>query len=507
MKRGRNDGRRGCAAAGRWLWRTVCAAAIVGAAVWAAAAEASGAPAMRDGRGGLAERAGRVLLLRDYNTRVVLLGTSLLGATGGVVGTFMLLRKRALLGDVVSHCALPGIGIAFLVGEALRPGSGKALPGLLVGALAAGIAGSVCVWLIRRYTRIKEDAALACVLSIFFGVGIALFTVIQNIPSGGAAGLNQYIFGKAASLVADDVKLIALAGVVVLGAALLLMKEMALVCFDEQFAAAQGWPVGLIDLLLVAQAVGVTIIGLQSVGLLLVVAMLIIPAAAARFWTDRLTPMTVISGALGGLSALGGAVISALAPRLAAGAVIVLVGTAAFLFSLVFGLRRGIVRRAWLQWSVEGRVAREHLLRGMYEAVEEGSGKLAVGDARLWGTSVPVERLAGMRSWSEGRLRRLLARQTREGMVCRAGDGYRLTEVGAAEAARLVRNHRLWELYLIQYADVAPSRVDRDADLIEHVLDAALVAELERQAAAGQPPQAVPASPHALDTAAAPTAD
>ena len=201
----------------------------------------------------------------------------------------MLLRKRSLVGDVVGHASLPGIGMAFLMMEAIQPGTGKTLSGLLIGATISALLGVFCTLFIVKYSRVKEDAALAIVLSIFYGLGISLFTVIQSIPGGSSAGLRDFIFGQAARMVLADVVLIAQASLVVLFVCGLLFKEFSLLCFDEEFAAVLGWPVTLLDLLLMGIVVAVTVIGLQSVGLILVVAILIIPAAAARFWSDHLS--------------------------------------------------------------------------------------------------------------------------------------------------------------------------------------------------------------------------
>jgi manganese/zinc/iron transport system permease protein len=455
----------------------------------------------------------RVVTLQSYNSRVVLMGTSLLGVTAGVVGVFMLLRKRALVGDVVGHASLPGIAIAFLVLESNHPGNGKWLPGLLAGALVAGLLGVVCVTAIRKLTRIKEDAALAIVLGVFFGLGIALFTVVQRIPTGNAAGLSQFIYGKAASMVAADVWLIAAGALAALAVCGLLFKEFRLLCFDEGYAAAQGWPVYTLDLALMGLVVGVSVIGLQSVGLLLVVALLIVPAAAARFWTDQLGRMTWTAAGLGGGSAAVGVLVSDLFPRLAAGAVIVLAGAVGFAFSLLFGTRGGVLRRLAERRRLARRVGRHDLLRAMYEVVEPRAACLpgqsdpslsaiAIRPADLTTIAAPFERLLAQRTWSPGRLRRLLSEAEREELVRRdVSGGWRLTAEGAAAARRVARNHRLWEAYLIHFADVAPSHVDRDADLIEHVLGQEVVDELERLLARKFPAAAVPPSPHPIEPA------
>lgn len=441
----------------------------------------------------------RVLTLHDYNTRVVLLGTTLLGMGAGVVGTFMLLRKRALVGDAVSHASLPGIAVAFLVMQAVRPGSGKSLPALLLGAAIAGLLGVLCVTMIRRATRIKDDAALAIVLSIFFGVGIALFTIVQKIPSGTVAGLKDFIVGRTASMVASDVSLIAGASVVVLLMCAALFKEFELLCFDQDYAATLGWPVLVLDLALMGLVVGVTVIGLQSVGLLLVVALLITPAAAARFWTDRLLRMVALAGLLGGLSALLGVAISALLPRLAAGPVIVLVGALCFLVSMFCGSRRGVLRRILAQRRLQRRVGRDDLLRAAYEFVEQRLDEPSESQPQDWTEiDVPLDGLLAMRSWSEKRLRLLVQSAVRDGMLDSAGPAYRLTLDGAQQAHRAVRNHRLWEAYLIAYADVAPSQVDRDADRIEHVLEPELIEELEALLTDKYPHLVMPPSPHPI---------
>jgi manganese/zinc/iron transport system permease protein len=455
------------------------------------------------------------IIPHQFNTRVVLLGTLLLGMSAGVVGVFMLLRRRSLVGDVVGHSALPGIAIAFLVLEIRSPGTGRSFPALLTGAFLSGMIGVGCVTLIRRWTRIKEDAALAIVLSLFFGIGIALFTVIQNLPRGNAAGLGQFIFGTAAALVPDDVRLIAIAAAASLALCGLMFKEFALLCFDEDFARSQGWPTVALDLLLMALVAAVTVIGLQSVGLLLVVALLIIPAVAARFWTNRVSRLIVIAGIIGGASSVVGVILSGAIPRLAAGPCIVLTGSAVFLASLLFGPQGGVVERWWRDRQLRLRTARHDLLRAMYEIVEARAENLHRSSeeaetvslrptpgmaAALHLTDVPVSEaeLNAARTWPASGVSKVLARAGREGIVVRDTAGWRLTTEGASEATRVVRNHRLWEQYLVAHADIAPSHVDRDADLIEHVLEPDVIAELERLLAQRSDDHDVPPSLHAL---------
>lgn len=449
----------------------------------------------------------RVLSLQDYNTRVVLFGTLLLGSASGIVGTFMLLRRQALVGDVVSHAALPGVAIAFLIGESISPGSGRSLKWLLAGAASTGLLAVVCVSLIRRYSVVKPDAALATVLGVFFGFGAVLFKTVQELPSGNQAGLQHFILGSASTMIAADVEMIAKAAAVVLILSLLLFKELAILSFDEDFAAAQGWPTGVLDLGLTALVVGITVIGLESVGILMV-ALLITPPTAARFWTDSFFRMTFIAAVIGGASAAVGSLLSAMIPKLAGGPTIVLAGTSFFVFSLLFGSRRGLIRRWLRRIRTRRRIGRDDLLRAMYELVETRLLKESEGGCiqrpddptrrdPLTLQAVQLSDLHRHRAWSLPRVSQLIAAAEREGSIrIDSENGWRLTRAGAAEARRAVRNHRLWEMYLISQAEIAPSHVDRDADSIEHVLGPEVVEQLEQLMARRYPEQTMPPSPH-----------
>ena len=440
----------------------------------------------------------RVIMLRDYNTRVVVLGTTLLGLAAGTIGSFMLLRKRALMGDALSHATLPGIGLAFIVSVAAG-GAGKSLPVLLSGAVVTGVIGVLAVLTIRKFTRLKEDAALGIVLSVFFGAGVAVLGVIQKMGTGSAAGLESFIYGKTASMLASDAWLIAGAAATVALICALLFKEFTLLCFDAAYARSEGWPVFALDLVMMALVVAVTVIGLQAVGLILIIALLIIPPAAARFWTERLSHMVLVSALIGALSGWIGASASAIQPNLPAGAIIVVTAGLLFMISMFLGSARGVVRRWVAHRYLSRNIERQNLLRAIYEWAE-GAAKDPRGDGPA------REQLLLERSWSPAQLKRILRRAERDGLVYEVADGtWRTTDIGWADAARTVRNHRLWEAYLINYADIAPSHVDRDADTIEHVLGREIVAKLETLIAEQSPDVVVPPSPHAIPATAART--
>ncbi|MFA5506276.1 MAG: iron chelate uptake ABC transporter family permease subunit [Vulcanimicrobiota bacterium] len=428
----------------------------------------------------------RVLSLSDYNTRVVILGTAALGVACGLIGSFMLLRKRSLMADTISHATLPGIAFSFMLMVAFG-GSGKWLPGLLLGAALSGLLGMGLVLIISRFTRIKEDAALGIVLSVFFGLGVALLGLVQKMSKGSAAGLESFIYGKTASMLTSDALLIGAVAALSVLTVLLLFKEFCLLCFDQDFAAAQGFPVGKLDVLLMTMVVLVTVIGLQAVGLILVIALLIIPPAAARFWTEKLTTMALIASVFGGVGGALGAALSAVVPKLPAGAVIVLTNSLFFALSLVFGSTRGVLVRFLEQRKLSRKVGRQHLMRALFECLEKDGLQ-----------SVSFEGLLDHRSWSASELHRLLHQAERAGLISQGVEGIRLSAEGELQAARIVRNHRLWELFLINYADIAPSHVDRGADRVEHVLDPKTVHRLEELLDEEQKAASAISSPHPL---------
>ena len=410
----------------------------------------------------------RVLLLQDHNTRVVLAGACLFGAAAGLAGTFLLLRKRSLLGDTLGHATLPGITLAFLLAETFGI-SPRSFLWLAIGATISGVAGMGAVLLIRKASRLKDDAALAIVLSVFFGAGIAMLSAIQQLPGGQAAGLERLIYGNPASMTSADAWFVLLASLLVAAVCGCLFKEFPLLCFDESYALTAGWPVRPLDALLMGLVVLVTIVGLQTVGILLVVALLVIPPAAARFWSDDLRAMALVAAGTGALSSLAGVVASALLPGLPTGALIVLSAALFFGVSLLIGKKRGLIIRHLLEREAARRLRREHVLRAIFECAEEGN------------QVVTLDQMLAKRPWKKQELASEISLLTDEGLLTTdpSGASFQLNGRGDSEARRLVRNHRLWEIYLLNHADVAPARVDRDADLIEHVLDQRLVDELE----------------------------
>lgn len=437
-------------------------------------------------------------LLTDANVRWVLIGTLLLGISSGLLGCFAMLRRRSLMGDVLAHTALPGVAVAFMLTQT------KSVLPLLVGAVIAGLVSTACVDVITRYSRIKEDTAQGLVLTVFFGVGVVLLTHIARTGAAGQSGLNRFLFGQAASLIGNDVKVIAVAAVILTVLIVAFFKEFKLLAFDRGFGEGMGINMLALDRLLMLMVVVGVSIGLQAVGVVLMSSLLVTPAAAARYWTDRLEHMLLLAAAFGGVSGIVGTVVSLFGTRLATGPLIVLAATGLFVLSLIFGSRRGLLRKVLHQLRVRDRVARENLLRVLYETYETtGVDRGAEGFARH---PVPETVLAVRMGLRPRTLRRVVRIAERFGWLTvqrAAGDPnvgrlIMLTNEGLAEAQQVTRRHRLWEMYLMYEADFAVDHVDRDADDIEHYLPPDVVEELERRLQMEGREPIVPPSVHPL---------
>ncbi|WP_375687520.1 metal ABC transporter permease [Pseudooceanicola sp. LIPI14-2-Ac024] len=380
-----------------------------------------------------------------YNASLVALGAGMLGIAGGVVGSFLFLRKRSLVSDAISHATLPGVALAFIVMVAFG-GEGRNLFGLMLGSALAAAAGLLSVgWLTRR-TRLSEDAAIGAVLSVFFGFGVVLLTVIQTMSAGRQAGLEGYLLGSTAGMLRTDAVIIAVGGLLTLVAVYVLRRVLVLTAFDSEYAASVGIDPNKADLALMGLVLAVTVVGLKIVGLILIVALLILPPVTARFWTDRAGHLALIAGAIGGVAGFLGAVISASAPDLPTGPIIVLVAFAFFAVSMLLAPRRGVLAALVAHLRFRDRVHRR-----------QGLLALAQGQAIHEALTLRILRRAGL-------IR---------------GDGV-ATEAGRAQAAKALLDERRWQI--LRAGDRTGSLSARYDGLtpIETVLTPDQVAEIDR---------------------------
>lgn len=300
------------------------------------------------------------ILLSDHTLQIVTLGAFTLGITAGCLGCFAVLRQQSLLGDAISHATLPGVALAFLITGSKHPLV------LLAGAGIAGWIGTILVNAITQTTRIKKDSALGIILSVFFGFGLMLLTIIQRLPTSTKAGLDKFLFGNAATLLHDDVVTMITLSAIIFTVLILLWKEFKVIVFDPDFAQSIGIRVKWVDVILTTLIVMAIITGLQTVGVVLMSAMLVAPAAAARQWTDKLGVMVLLAAMFGAVSGALGALTSSLVEHLPTGPVIVLFVSTFVLFSLFFAPHRGIawdfIRAQRQRWEIQSTSVLKNLL-------------------------------------------------------------------------------------------------------------------------------------------------
>ncbi|CQR47104.1 Manganese transport system membrane protein MntB [Paraliobacillus sp. PM-2] len=279
-------------------------------------------------------------LLGSANFRWVLTGSLLLGFASGMIGSFVLLKKQSLISDAMAHAALPGVCIGFMIFQE------KSLPVLLIGAALTSLIATHLIQLIVNHSRIKSDAAIGIIISVFFGFGIVLLTFIQQNFTSNQAGLDSFIFGQAASLIRSDVQLIAVSSIILVFISTLCFKEFKISIFDPSFAKNIGINVKFFNGLLLALVVGIVVIGIQMVGVVLIASLLITPALAARYWTDNLSVMAWLGGIFGSISGMTGAISSTMIGDLPTGPMIVLSASVIFFISLLLGKSKGLVTKA-----------------------------------------------------------------------------------------------------------------------------------------------------------------
>ena len=276
-------------------------------------------------------------ILQSYTTQMVLLGTALLGLASGIAGTFAVLRKESLIGDGLSHAALPGVVIAFLLTGI------KDIEVLITGAALSSIAAAWLITITVENSKIKFDGALATILSAFFGLGMVLLTYLQSLNNAGQAGLSKFIFGQAATILARDVYITSAAALIIIVLTALFWKELKLISFDVEYAKTLQIPVTFTLILYRSLLIMTIIIGIQSVGAILISSLLIAPAVGARQWTNKLGTMCILAGFFGMLSAMGGTIWSTSVQKLPTGPAIIVILSVIVLLSLIFAPNRGIL--------------------------------------------------------------------------------------------------------------------------------------------------------------------
>lgn len=402
--------------------------------------------------------------LANPNIRYVVIGTILLTSSAAVVGTFALLKKKALLGDATAHAVFPGICLAFMLTGVKHPIY------VTIGAFATGWIALLLIDTLTKFSKIKEDVATTLLLSVSFGFGSLLLSIIQNSANAAQIGLNNYLFGKAAALLSEDLLVLIMLSIVILLVIISFFKEFSLIAFDKSFATSLHLPVALLEFIFTSLVVLAIVIGIRAVGIVLMSAMLITPAAAARFWTDRLVMMIILAASFGAIAGVLGSFISYTLPGMPTGPWIVLVVSTIAYLSFLLAPHKGLIAKKLRHYRHQQKILSENILKLLYEIGEKK------GD--FFDTS-NLEVLLTHRPMPPAKLQQGLSKLARQSLIYHKDGKWRLTGAGKNEGERITQQHRLWELYLMKYLQEKPMLTHENAELIEHILTPEMVKELQ----------------------------
>lgn len=300
----------------------------------------------------------------NHTYRMVFLGTMTIGLVAGALGSFAYLRRQSLISDVISHAALPGTLLAFLISVVVLETDGRNMISLTVGAVIIGTIAVLFANGVTRTSKIRIDTAMAVSLTVFFGAGMLLMRIISNGAFPGKGGIQDYLFGNASVITVSDLVI----SIAVGSGALILMvvfwKEFVLYTFDPEHATVLGMRARTIDILMFTTIVIATVIGLKAVGLVLMVAFVVTPPAAARQWTQTLPSMVILSGIFGAVGSGIGSYLSIVIGRVPTGPLIVLTLFGILFVSLLAAPRRSIITRAIARSRARSALKREFLAEG-----------------------------------------------------------------------------------------------------------------------------------------------
>ncbi|UZD23531.1 metal ABC transporter permease [Algoriphagus halophytocola] len=398
---------------------------------------------------------------QDSSIAFVVIGITLLGIGSAYVGTYSFLDKKALLGDAISHAVLPGICLGFMLAGEKNPLY------IVTGAFLSGALATFLTSWLKSKTRLSDDAIIASILSIFFGFGVVLLTVIQKSGNPEMAGLNQFIFGNAIAILEEDLYLYGGLAILIIITLSLFRKEFNMLVFNPDFGSALGYPMTSIRLVFNVLMILSVVIGIQAIGVVLMAALLITPGAAARFWTNKLGPLLILAGTFSAISGIIGTYISFVIPQMPTGPWVVVSLSLLALISFLLAPKTGVLSRYLARRKYLKSTLRDHLLKFIFHAQEEGKGDLT------------IEEIYGSFSHKKQETRRAINNLKHSGLVTMNQNIINFTSAGKSEAKRIVRLHRLWELYLNEYMNIAPDHVHDSAEKLEHILTPELEELLE----------------------------
>lgn len=401
---------------------------------------------------------------QNLSVNIVVFGTMLLGACSALIGTFSFLQKRALIGDTIAHALLPGICIAFLIHPVKNPWV------LITGAIISGLISIYVIDYIKANSKLKNDTIIALTLSLFFGIGLFLLGIIQQGSYGSQSGIDHFLFGKAAALMKADLIAYGLLAFSTILIIVLFYRAFFITTFDENFAKSINYPVKTIKFILSTLTVIAIAIGIQTVGVVLMAAMLVTPAAGARYWTNNLKYLLLGSAILGSLSGFFGAFISYTAPQMPTGPWIVLSLSVFTISSILFAPKKGLFQRFWKKKKWQERLELENILKTFYLLGEED---------KQFQKARNLQEIIHRRFFETASLKKHLQKLVKQEKLIQVNEKFTLTATGKHEGQRLSKIHRLWEMYLTTELNIAPDHVHEDAESIEHIITPEIERKLE----------------------------
>lgn len=400
----------------------------------------------------------------DPNIRYVVLGTMLLTGSAAVVGTFGLLKKKALLGDATAHAVFPGICLVFMITGSKNPCY------MMLGAFVTGWIALLLIDFLVHHSKIQEDIATTLLLAITFGTGTFLLSLIQNSPNTAQVGLSHYFFGKAAALVSTDVYILSILHIIIALTVISFFKEFSLITFDRAFAKSLQLPVSWLDFVFTSLMVLTIVLGVRTVGIVLISAMLITPPAAASFWTDKLWVMVIIAAGIGMLAGLIGSFISYTVPGMPTGPWIVVIATSIAYVSFLFAPHKGLIAKRMQHARHKKKILHENILKLFYE-IGKHKGDLFACHS--------LAELMAYRPIPIPALRQGIRNLTQSSLLFPQDDRWRFTGAGKHASEQIIQKHQLWKSFLTDYVKEQPTTTHENAELMEHVLTPEVMTELQ----------------------------
>lgn len=387
----------------------------------------------------------------------------IIGITCGLVGAFIMLRRMSLIGDALAHAVLPGVIIGFMI-------AGKGQVAMFIGAVTAGISTSLMIGFINRNSRIKEDTSIGVMFTGAFALGVLLVSQLKNVH----IDLTGYLFGDILGVSNDDLILSGIIAVVVIFSVLLFYKQLLVTSFDPTMAAVMGISTGVVHYFLMSLLSMTIVASLQSVGLILVVAMLITPSATAYLLTDRLPKMLMLAVFFAVFTALVG-LLGSYHFNFASGASMVVFATLVFLLTLIFSPSHGVVIKYFRRRKVAEKHLAQDMLKIIYKKCYDKERAKSIRD------SVSFEELSSWIGTPVSLIMKVAESLKKQKLIDFDNGKVCLTSSGEKYGLRIIRSHRLWESYLINEKILNENNIHSDAEEFEHILTEDLLDEIDQK--------------------------